>query len=195
MDVKSALVLNDILKGKDVKKSVKKLEKIIKGKKVFIYGAGAKDIKNINEFEENSCKIVADKALNFLNFQPDVVVTDLDGDLEKIIDADRNGSVVVVHAHGDNIDKLKFVKKLENVVGTCQVKPFGLLKNFGGFTDGDRAVFLAQAFKAKEINLVAFNFDNVYIYTRSKDIKLKKLMWAKRLIEYIKERGAKIWWR
>ncbi len=198
MDVKSALILNEILKEResDVIRSIDKIKKRIRGKKVFIYGAAGKKVNTPPQEEKGICKIAADKALNFLNFNPDIIVTDLDGDLEKILNADREGAVVVVHAHGDNIDKLKFVKRLKNVVGTCQVKPFGLLKNFGGFTDGDRAVFLAHEFGAREIKLVAFNFNSVCSYTGSRDIKLKKLMWAKRLIEYIeKERGAKIWWR
>ncbi len=201
-DIKSALILDEILREKKeyVVRSIDRLKKKIKGKKVFIYGAGDKnlDVNLINtalQKDNNICKIVADKALNFLNFKPDIVVTDLDGDLERILNADKQGAIIVVHAHGDNIHKLKFVKRLKNVVGTCQVKPFGLLKNFGGFTDGDRAVFLAQSFGASEIHLIAFNFDKVSTCTTNAEVKLKKLKWAKRLIKYIEKRGAKIWWR
>ena len=42
----------------------------------------------------------------------------------------------------------KFVKEFANVVGTTQTEEFGKMKNFGGFTDGDRCVFLAEFFNA-----------------------------------------------
>ena len=43
--------------------------------------------------------------------EPEVICTDLDGnsesDIEKEILACELGSIVLIHAHGDNIDKLK----------------------------------------------------------------------------------------
>jgi len=51
--------------------------------------------------------------------------------------------------------------------------------NFGGFTDGDRCVFLAKALGAAEIKLVGFDYDDESVTPR----KRKKLAWAKRLIE------------
>ena len=57
---------------------------------------------------------------------------------------------MVVHAHGDNIEKIHLVKNFKNCIGTTQTKSFGKLHNFGGFTDGDRCVFLANHFKAKK---------------------------------------------
>jgi uncharacterized Rossmann fold enzyme len=41
---------------------------------------------------------------------------------------------------------------------TTQTAPAERLHNFGGFTDGDRAAYLADHFGADSISLVAFNF-------------------------------------
>ena len=51
------------------------------------------------------------------------------------------------------------MKELNPVIGTTQIEPISDVYNFGGFTDGDRAVFLAEHFGAKEIELVGFDFE------------------------------------
>ena len=56
----------------------------------------------------------------------------------------------------------------------CGYKPekFANLQNYGGFTDGDRAVFIADHFKAKKIFLIGFDFnDDVgrYSFTKNKE--------------------------
>ena len=37
----------------------------------------------------------------------------------------KTKSIFVVHAHGDNIEKLEFSKNFKNCIGTTQTKPFG----------------------------------------------------------------------
>ena len=111
---------------------------------------------------------------------PDIVVTDLDGPFPAILKANQMGSIVVVHAHGDNLDALnRYVPQLERIIGTVQCHPPPGLYNFGGFTDGDRCVFLAKELRAASINLVGFDFEDESVTPRKK----KKLAWAKRLIE------------
>ena len=70
----------------------------------------------------------------------------------------KTKSIFVVHAHGDNIQKLEFVKNFKNCIGTTQSTPFDKIQNFGGFTDGDRGVFLANHFQAKKIILFGMDF-------------------------------------
>ena len=90
------------------------------------------------------------------------------------------GSIIVVHAHGDNIDSIvKKVPRLKRVIGTTQSRPLNNVYNFGGFTDGDRCVFLAKHLGAAEIKLVGFDYEDQSVTPR----KRKKLSWAKRLIE------------
>jgi hypothetical protein len=111
---------------------------------------------------------------------PDLVCTDLDGVIADIITANRLGSLIVVHAHGDNMDMLKKVLPTlnENVLCTTQSKPLHNVYNFGGFTDGDRCVFLAKEFGARRIELIGFDFEDKNVSEK----KRKKLKWAKRLI-------------
>lgn len=114
-----------------------------------------------------------------LDVVPDVIVTDLDGDMDAIVLACNKGSIAVVHAHGDNMDKLReYVPLLPHVIGTTQAAPLDNVFNFGGFTDGDRCAFLAAHFNPSKIRLVGFDFDDPTVTPR----KAKKLAWAKRLI-------------
>ena len=127
---------------------------------------------------------------------PDIVATDLDGKLDDILLANIRGANIIVHAHGDNIDKIATVTSFfNNVLGTTQAQPVGNLYNFGGFTDGDRALFLAVALGASEIILAGMDFgDMVTKYSRpniekdvekADDFKKKKLMYAEKFTQWI----------
>jgi len=132
--------------------------------------------------------IAADGATSTLlgmGIVPDIIVTDLDGNVEDQIIASAKGAMVVVHAHGDNMDALsKNVPRFPGpVMGTTQVWPFGRLHNFGGFTDGDRAVIMARHLGAARIKLLGFDFDSPRPKKgRDAGIKRRKLAWARRLI-------------
>jgi uncharacterized Rossmann fold enzyme len=82
--------------------------------------------------------------------------------------SEKRGAIMVVHAHGDNIDMIKkMVPKFRKVVGTTQVMPLANVHNFGGFTDGDRAVFLAEEFGAKKVVLVGMDLgDSIGKYSK-----------------------------
>jgi uncharacterized Rossmann fold enzyme len=196
-DEEAARIASEIIRrkgnqGKDVRGVI---ESLIKGKTAIICGNAPCLENDIREKELNSdipsfprkqVVIAADGATSVLlrtAIMPDIVVTDLDGNIADIIYANRLGSIIVVHAHGDNIEMLKKVVPSlnENVICTTQSKPIHNVHNFGGFTDGDRCVFLAKEFGAKRIELIGFDFEDKNVSER----KRKKLKWAKRLIEEI----------
>jgi len=82
------------------------------------------------------------------------------------------------------------VKKMKNCVGTTQTNPFNKIQNFGGFTDGDRGVFLASHFGAKKIILFGMDFGNqIGKFSNTKrserKIKLKKLKIGKDLLIWL----------
>jgi len=148
--------------------------------------------------------IVADGATSVVmsrNLIPHIIVTDLDGGVEDQISCLNNGSVMVVHAHGDNMKALMNYgpRFFGSVLGTTQVDPSdgGGLDNFGGFTDGDRAAFLAQHFGARSITLLGFNFNEVgpkigdgglrmeSMDPEENEFKFKKLAWANILLGLI----------
>lgn len=126
--------------------------------------------------------IAADGATTTLlkhDIVPDIIVSDLDGNLDDILDANRSGSIVVVHAHGDNMDVVTAtVPKLTDIIATTQSTPLFNVHNFGGFSDGDRCVFLACEFDAARITLLGFDLDDVDV----SPMKRKKLKWARTLL-------------
>lgn len=126
--------------------------------------------------------IAADGATSVLlaaGIIPQIIVTDLDGNIENIVKANQMGSIVVVHAHGDNLDKIReYVPQLTKILATTQSRPLQGLHNFGGFTDGDRCVFLAKNLGASQIELIGFDFEDRSVTPR----KSKKLAWAKQLV-------------
>ncbi len=181
-DKESALILDSILKKTD---TIEKIRKIIQGKTVFVIGSGPSLSIAIPKLKklEKSIKIAADSSLKPLvdnGIIPDIIVTDLDGNEDTIKKISKTKSIFVIHAHGDNIEKLQMVKKMKNCIGTTQTNPFNKVQNFGGFTDGDRGVFLASYFKAKKIILFGMDFGNQigkFSNTKKSDreTKLKKL--------------------
>ncbi len=151
-DKESAIILDSILKKAN---TADKILKLIEGKTVFVIGSGPSLSNAIPKLKKlrKSIKIAADSSLKPLvdnGIIPDIVVTDLDGDENTIKKIAKTKSIFVIHAHGDNIEKLELVKKIRNCIGTTQSNPFNKIQNFGGFTDGDRGVFLANYFGAKK---------------------------------------------
>lgn len=200
-DEKTADVLNEILKNKNTIK-IKDLNR--DKDSAIVFGAGPsldKHIKLLKDKIADYVLISSDGATTALlenDIIPDIIITDLDGRMEDIIESYENGSKLIIHAHGDNEEAIaKYVPKFNNIMGTTQSLPFENLHNFGGFTDGDRAVFTAVEIGIKEIILAGMDFgDKVTNYSRpsigdkiapADDIKKKKLLYAKVLIEWIRE--------
>ena len=191
-DKESALILDSILKKTD---TIKKIKKIIEGKTIFVIGSGPSLSSAIPKLKklEKSIKIAADSSLKPLvdnGIIPDIIVTDLDGNEDTIKKISKTKSIFVIHAHGDNIEKLQMVKKMKNCIGTTQTNPFNKIQNFGGFTDGDRGVFLASYFNAKKIILFGMDFGNQigkFSNTKKSDreIKLKKLEIGRELLIWL----------
>jgi len=123
---------------------------------------------------------------------PSVVTTDLDGPVPPQVTANRRGSLVVVHAHGDNTGAIaEWVPEFGGeLVGSWAGPPERGLIDVGGFTDGDRAVFLAEATGARSILLWGFDFTTVEESdARARERKRAKLVWADRLIRLLVREG------
>ncbi|MBT6194409.1 MAG: DUF115 domain-containing protein [Nitrosopumilus sp.] len=191
-DRESAIILDSILKKTN---ATGKILKLIEGKTVFVIGSGPSLSNAIPKLKKlkKSIKIAADSSLKPLvdnGIIPDIVVTDLDGDENTIKKIAKTKSIFIIHAHGDNIEKLELVKKIRNCIGTTQSNPFNKIQNFGGFTDGDRGVFLANYFGAKKIILFGMDFGNrigKFSNTKNSDrkMKLKKLEIGENLLIWL----------
>ena len=134
---------------------------------------------------------------------PDLIVTDFDGKIEDQISALEQGSILIVHSHGDNLDTLR--KYLPEIVSgsyiiTTQINPLPGSSNFLGFTDGDRAVCLATMMSAKKIFLLGFDLSSsIGSYSKpspldsiQKERKIKKFEIAKSVVNWCVYNGQKI---
>lgn len=124
---------------------------------------------------------------------PGVVVTDLDGPVPSEITANRRGSLVVVHGHGDNVRALEeWVPQFPGeLAGSWAGPPRDALIDVGGFTDGDRAAYLAEALGASRILLWGFDFERVdETDAAARTRKLAKLAWARELLGLLAARGG-----
>ena len=185
-DEEAALFLSHMLTEKNTA-SLSELKAVISGKPVLVCGNAPKLRNDLSAINFSAFTVIAaDGAaavLMDMGIVPEVICTDLDGnseaDIEKEILACEQGSIVLIHAHGDNIYKLeKYVPRFKRFIATTQGEPFDKVYNFGGFSDGDRCVFVAKEFRAKSVRLAGFDFEDSGV----NPIKKKKLKWAKELI-------------
>ena len=195
-DNQSRKLLDSLLPKKN---PIGKIRDLIENKPVFIVGAGPSlpSCISILKKYKKITKIIADGATRAIienGLKPDIVVTDLDGDITSLKKAGRTNTLMVVHAHGDNTNKIHLVKNFKNCIGTTQTKPVGRVYNFGGFTDGDRCVFLASHFKAKKIILLGMDFGTrIGKYSKisvvNRNTKIAKLRRGKKLLEWLVQKS------
>ncbi|MFB6266115.1 MAG: 6-hydroxymethylpterin diphosphokinase MptE-like protein [Halodesulfurarchaeum sp.] len=117
----------------------------------------------------------------------DALVTDLDKNPETARERTDRGAPVVVHAHGDNITAIRRhlpEYDVDHVLGTTQAAPAHPVRNFGGFTDGDRAAFLADHLGADSLTFPGWDFDDRSVSRE----KAMKLAWAERLLLLLEDR-------
>ncbi len=185
-DERSARVLDECLGGE--RTELNTLSKLLSNKQVRVAGNAQSLVEELQSKE--GVLICADEATSIAlgkGIIPDVLVTDLDGRVRDQVLANKKGAIAVIHAHGDNVAAVKrWAPQFEgSVVGTTQSRPFGRIYNFGGFTDGDRAVFLAHHFQASKISLLGFDFEHPSPKDENPATKLRKLGWARKLIQSI----------
>ncbi|MBD3196466.1 MAG: DUF115 domain-containing protein [Candidatus Lokiarchaeota archaeon] len=210
-DTRAREFLIDILDKKDnwdVEAILEDFHRKVDKNQILVYGCGPSLESTVNEiikrrgdtFFNSFLNLAADGAsilLKEMNLPLDAVFTDLDGITEDIFDY---AEYVIVHAHGDNMDKLKKFEDIiishQKLIGTVQVKPLSPVINPGGFTDGDRILFYLRPFLRPEQNifLIGMDFkDIVGRYSKPKykqnhkadEVKQKKLNYAVNLIKWL----------
>ncbi|MFO8020309.1 MAG: 6-hydroxymethylpterin diphosphokinase MptE-like protein [Promethearchaeia archaeon] len=175
---------------------------------ICIFGAGPSLESCINKLIQTSHKnifkytinLAADGGSVFLRKKKiflDGIFTDLDGITSKEF---RYGTYLIVHAHGDNTEKLRMfkeeIRKKHKIIGTGQVKAEHLIINPGGFTDGDRIIFFLKNLLLPSQKICFFGMDfgsSVGKYSKSEfhtdkkanKIKKKKLHYARLLIKRV----------
>lgn len=202
-DEASAIILDELLNTED-KLTLEELKESLISDKFIVFGAGPSLKKHILEYKDlfdDHVLIAADGATSALLEEyivPDIIDTDLDGNMDHLLFANDERCSVVIHAHGNNQYQIEnYTPYFNKILGTTQSKPHGNLYNFGGFTDGDRAIFLAIALGAKEIQLAGMDFGTIVTkYSRpniegdtapADEIKTKKLQYAEKLTNWVKD--------
>lgn len=193
-DEESARMLDGII----VSSAVRELQNMIYKRPVFVIGAGPSIYRAPPIIKRHKAvTIAADSATGFLlqnRICPDIVVTDLDGGMEWLCKAAKN-AIMVVHAHGHNRNAIHMASGFPKCVGTTQSRPAGKIQNFGGFTDGDRAVFLAEHFCASVIILLGMDMGKRIgrqsgTASADRHEKLAKLEEAQSLIKWLAARSG-----
>jgi len=202
-DCSAAMLLDALLSTQrnDVEALTELLRSKIEGAEVLVVGAGPSCVKCREVRSSYDVIICADGAVRCCirhGVKPDIVVTDLDGisGFEELL----SDLLVVAHAHGDNVRLLTASLPLildvsAGVIGTSQCLVSSRVRIFGGFTDGDRAAYIASYFNARRVGLIGFDFNGVVgQYSKpylprdmpASPLKLRKLKWAKTLLAYLR---------
>ncbi len=162
----------------------------VSGQCVAVAGAGPTLESDVDLARRADAVFAASTAADRLEacgVRVDCMVTDLDKNPGTVRELADSGTPVAVHAHGDNVPAIdREVPGLHSpsVIPTTQAAPAGPVRNFGGFTDGDRAAFLADAVGAGRLLFPGWSFDDGSV----DDEKAHKLAWAERLLRWLERR-------
>ncbi|HTT44805.1 MAG TPA: 6-hydroxymethylpterin diphosphokinase MptE-like protein [Thermoplasmata archaeon] len=191
-EVEAADLLDSLLPASTPPDPLARLRPLVEGRTAVIAGlaprSGPPPIWRLPATDRAPVIIAADGATATCldaGLVPGIVVTDLDGPVPAEVAANRRGSFAVLHAHGDNRAALQeWVPQFPGVVvGSWAGPPRPRLLNVGGFTDGDRAAYLADHLRAERVLLWGFDFVRTApTDPAAHEVKLAKLTWASRLL-------------
>ena len=202
-DQEATELLSRLLMGRSSR--ITEFSELLNDRKVIVFGAGPSLETDLRKLVKLNLlchfkTIAADGAtsalLSLAKTIPDIIVSDLDGPLRDLVAAVTKGSKIIIHAHGDNMELLRSsTESFSRALGSTQVNPSRNVYNFGGFTDGDRAVFLAKAMHASSIVLAGMDFGKkIGKYSKLRvhhpEVKLRKLQFGKSLLEWLAERDG-----
>ena len=162
----------------------------LSGSRVAVAGAApslAEELSLVREAEVVVAASAAADVCRDAGIGVDLMVTDLDKNPETAVELGREGVPVATHAHGDNAPAVEtWVPRMADrwVLPTTQAAPVGPVENYGGFTDGDRAAFLADHFGAGALVFPGWDFDDPTVGP----VKRRKLAWAERLLRWLELR-------
>lgn len=160
------------------------------GETVVVAGAAPSLADELDHVGRDDRVIGASTAVNTLRdagIAVELMTTDLDKNPDTVRRLTNRGVPVAIHAHGDNRALLREVVPTldpEHVLPTTQAAPVDRIENYGGFSDGDRAAFLADHVGARELTFVGWEFDDPGVSS----IKRRKLAWAEKLLYWLEHR-------
>ena len=203
---------NSNIKNWETSNREKNLSNIIEqmnftNKKIIIIGAAATSLEILKILKENNFFVLADGAgavFSTLDAKSEeeawarslCVISDGDGG-KGLTQAIQKKIPLILHAHGDNV--LSWTKTIDyilskgiemKIVLTHQIpQKIDGMYNFGGFTDGDRAVCFVHSIGVpkERIVMVGTRTDIVGKWSgiTDKELKLSKLKWMEKVLQII----------
>ncbi|MHA1618401.1 MAG: 6-hydroxymethylpterin diphosphokinase MptE-like protein [Promethearchaeota archaeon] len=173
-DLHARDVLYDFLKGRDPTSLIEAFSQTLTIKQPLFFGAGPNLREHITYLDshlhlswDKYTIVAADGAAVALadhNITPNLIVSDLDGltfsQVQKFLE---QGVFLLIHAHGDNVDKLHeyqlLLQTFPNIIGTTQTPPRDPIINAGGFTDGDRGVYFCHHLTPPTVEFWLFGYE------------------------------------
>lgn len=172
--------------------------KLSSAERVIVLGAAATEEEALRAAQQEGVIVAADGSVGALKMRNRLacVVSDFDGGVH-LRSAAEEGVPIVAHGHGDNVQRSTLALSEwsqfdtpPSLILTHQTPtPCHGAHNFGGFTDGDRAVCfaLAMGVNPQNIDLVGFSLNTVgkWSATTVPEQKLKKLTWMYRILKIV----------
>ncbi|NHN40605.1 DUF115 domain-containing protein [Halorubellus sp. JP-L1] len=174
----------DVLVGLEPGGSLADFEAVLGGREVAVVAPGPTLSAELDAVEEAEAVLAVSSAAGVLrehDVAVDGYVTDLDATPELAPSLSAAAVPTAVHAHGDNVPAVRSVVPecdREHVLGTTQAAPVDGVANVGGFTDGDRAAYLADHVGAGSLSFPGWDLDDDAV----DPTKARKLAWATRLL-------------
>jgi hypothetical protein len=199
-EVRSAETLRRLLPPAARSDPLRRIHERLHAREVIVVGlapgAGPPPVWRLPPRAKTPVIVAADgatRACTGAGLVPAVIVTDLDGPVPSEISANSRGALAVIHAHGDNLPTLEeWVPQFPGeLAGSWAGPPTADLIDVGGFTDGDRAVHLAEHMGAERIVLWGFEFDRIDEEDpRLREQKIRKLAFARTALHALAARSS-----
>jgi uncharacterized Rossmann fold enzyme len=220
-DVEKDLIARDLLfsykKGQNIHPIIEDIKRLIKTRFLLFFGAGPNLFAHLSQIGNKIARrpkeyfiVAADgsaSGLKLFNIKPNIIMTDLDGlnlsELRQFINQDV---ICFVHGHGDNIQALQkfshLIKESNNIIGTTQNQSRYPIINPGGFTDGDRGLYLLHHISPLDKSFWLFGYefkDRIGAYSKKEfphsvkmtEMKKKKMEIAQQLINNLKKEESR----
>lgn len=201
-DVSCRDLLHSLLKNENDDSDLGCIQKEIQSSSVIVFGAGPSlesDINGIKSYISHRCPtlVAADgaaEALRKAGVLPGIIVSDLDSCSVETMKLCGKKGYLFVHGHGDNAGLVRAIipHLASHKLGTTQVETRDYIRNFGGFTDGDRACYVVSHFKPSTIVLAGMDFGekegrySLDRYNSSRNTnRALKLDWGKKSLEFL----------
>lgn len=185
----------DVLRAFDPGGTLDAFAAVLADRTVAVVAPGPPLTAELDRVRESDVVLAVSSAAGVLrehDVSVDAYVTDLDAEPELAPALTRAGVPTAVHAHGDNVPAVReYLPECdrEHVLGTTQAAPRDQVVNVGGFTDGDRAAFLADHVGARSLSFPGWDLDDADV----DPTKATKLAWARRLLAWLeRDRRARL---